>query len=170
MHKLHFCQPSLLRAGNGSGLYVAGHYSDFRQLCHQLKTGDSLAIREAASIISSEFVFPQDTILIPMPSHIGHSTDMLTLTECISHMTGIPFLDALQGNSRQSVYDAKKHGHILTGEELGFRLKADIPDGLRPLILDNVIATGLTAGAALDVIPDASVIALAIDIDKFVPR
>lgn len=170
MHKLHFCQSSLLRIGNGPGLYSVGSYSDFRELCHRLKSGDSLAIQEAASIISSELAFPEDSILVPMPSHLGYATDMISLAECISRMTGIPFLDAFQGNSRHSVYVAKKHGQILTAEELGFRLKADIPDGLRPLILDNVIATGLTAYAALDVIPEASVIALAIDKDKFVSR
>lgn len=170
MHRLHFNQSSVLRAGNGSGLFTLGSYSDYKTLCHSLKADDSLAIREAAALMASGLVLPQDSILIPMPSHLGYATNTLLLADAISELTGVPVMDALRGNCRCSVYDAKRHGHTVTAEELGFGLKMDVPAGLRPFILDNVVATGLTAGAAIGVLPEASVIALAVDMDKYVPR
>ena len=73
-------------------------------------------------------------------------------------------MDILHGDMRESIHNLKS----LTGEipkdiSLGFRLTREVPSGLRPLVVDNVIGTGFTMKAALDLIPGCIPCTLAVD-------
>ena len=99
-----------------------------------------------------------------MPSHLGYATDTLDLCKELSSMTGLPVMDILHGDMRESIHNLKSlTGKIPTDISLGFRLTRDVPSGLRPLVVDNVIGTGFTTKAALALIPECIPCTLAVD-------
>ena len=107
---------------------------------------------------------PSDGVLIPMPSHLGYATDTLDLCKELSSLTGLPVMDILYGDMRESVHNLKSvTGEIPTDISLGFHLTRDVPSGLRPLVVDNVIGTGFTMKAALTLIPKCIPCTLAVD-------
>lgn len=132
-----------------------------RAVAHGVKDGDPDQIKAAAHILLP--AFPESSVLIPMPSHDGNAESTLALVEAISAINGMTVLDVLKGRPRMSQYDAKYNGVTLNAEDLGLYLDGDIPEGLHPCIVDNVIATGLTARAAINCVPHATVFAIAYD-------
>ena len=99
-----------------------------------------------------------------MPSHLGYATDTLRLCNEISSLTGLPVMNALMGNERESLYYLKRNGEIVPDLSFfGFHLVRDIPAGLTPVIVDNVIATGQTMKAALAAVRKAIPCAIAVD-------
>ncbi len=66
------------------------------------------------------------------------------------HSNGnIPVANVLKGINRVSNYQAKKDGHPLSAEELGFHQVRTLPKEKVPYLLDNVVDTGTTAKAAV---------------------
>ena len=141
---------------------VAGYYQDLElnTLAKKIKDGDGLAIGLAAEKMSP--LVKKGDILVPVPSHNGRAEYTLTLSRQIAELTGAVVMDALAGEKRESSYLLKKKGIMSQAEDLGFRLIGEIPEG-HVLVVDNVIASGNTARAAVDIIPGATVLALADD-------
>lgn len=147
-----------------SRILTLGDWSLHGDLARRVKGGDPSVIREAAGMMASTLALPPDGVLIPVPSHLGRATDMLLLSQAISELTGLPVLDILCGPERTSVYHLKKAGMPLPDPSaLGLRLHGDLPCGVTPLLVDNVIGTGLTMKAALDLVPSGVPCTLAVD-------
>lgn len=123
------------------------HQGDSRKLCHLVKDGDEEAIRIMAERMCQ--LVPSDSILVPIPSRYGYATSTLRLADEIARLTGTPVADILKGNNRESNYLAKKQGHPLHVEDMGFHKTGDID--LTPCFVDNVCDTGVTMKAAFDV-------------------
>ena len=128
-----------------------GHYYDGinNWLCHKLKENDPQAIAYCARQLAK--MLPENAVIIPIPGHHGFAVQTLYLARAINEQSGgiIPVANVLKGNCRVSNYQAKKEGHLLSAEELGFRQVAPLPKGKVPYLLDNVVDTGTTAKAAI---------------------
>ena len=115
--------------------------------------------------------FLLSSVLFPMPSHLGFATDTLGICNEISSLTGIPVVNALRGKERESMYHLKQNGIVIPDPSFfGFHLVVDIPADLTPVIVDNVIATGLTMNAALGVVQSATPCLLAHDRMAIIPK
>lgn len=140
---------------------VVGEYytqdNILRSLCHGIKDGNADDIARAARLMA-KLVRPGDT-LVPIPSRTGVATTAKLLAEAISKITGAPVADILKGASRKSMYEMKKGGTIPGEEFLGLRLEGEPPENT--VFVDNVVATGTTARAALRLVPGSRLIALA---------
>jgi len=151
---------------NGVKYTSAGEYyadPELRELAHGIKNSDSKAINKAARIMSK--LIPNDAIIVPMPSRSGKSTTMLKLAEAIASVKGgsVEVIDAIQGLSRISQYDSKKSGRPLTVKDMGFKNTIEL-DSERPVVvIDNVVASGVTGLAAIKAIPNAEIVTLAHD-------
>lgn len=153
-----------LHARKGLEILALGDYSAYRDICHKVKTSYRPFLREAAGMMADLLTLPSDGVLIPMPSHLGYATDTLDLCKELSSLTGLPVMDILHGDMRESIHNLKSlTGEIPTDISLGFRLTREVPSGLRPLVVDNVIGTGFTMKAALALIPGCIPCTLAVD-------
>ena len=153
-----------LQARKGLEILALGDYSAYRDICHKVKTSYRPFLREAAGMMADLLTLPSDVVLIPMPSHLGYATDTLDLCKELSSLTGLPVMDILHGDMRESIHNLKSlTGEIPTDISLGFRLTRDVPSGLSPLVVDNVIGTGFTMKAALALIPECIPCTLAVD-------
>ena len=128
-----------------------GHYYDGinNWLCHKLKDNDPQAIEYCARQLAR--MLPENAVIVPVPGHYGYAVQTLYLARAISeHSNGnIPVANVLKGINRVSNYQAKKDGHPLSAEELGFHQVRTLPKGKVPYLLDNVVDTGTTAKAAV---------------------
>jgi hypothetical protein len=106
-----------------------------------------------------DLMLPDRCIVVPMPCHMGYASAML---EVANAMPGERFvMDALVSEPHESSYDAKRCGL----SPLSFGMKF-IPDALARapkedfdggvFVIDNVICTGVTAGAALRAVQDCA--------------
>lgn len=118
-----------------------------RETAHAMKNGEHWAIYKAAQEMA-KFI-PTNAVLIPIPSHTGSATYTLELAQRIARATNAEVLDALKCEPREMLYNLKKQGKRPTPRQMGFYLVHSIPEGKRVIILDNVVATGTTAAAAL---------------------
>lgn len=155
-----------LREGN---YFYCGEYYDasglYREISHGLKNGDDNAI-EIASRQMAKLV-PPDSILVPVPSHTGNAECTLKLANAIARITGSEVVDALKGKSRRSLYEMKKNGERIDSDYLGFHLDRKLPEGKNIVFVDNVIATGTTANAALATVETGSIISYSMDFTNF---
>lgn len=129
---------------------LAMYYGDdgkTRALCHAVKENNDTAIRMMAERLAKHTPH-RGVCLVPMPGHTGKSTQMLILCNYIHDITSIPVIDCLCGKSRQQQYLAKKNGHSLTEQDLGYRQVKSLPPLRTPIIIDAVADTGLNAKAA----------------------
>ena len=153
-----------LHARKGLEILALGDYSAYRDICHKVKTSYRPFLREAAGMMADLLTLPSDGVLIPMPSHLGYATDTLDLCKELSSLTGLPVMDILHGDMRESIHNLKSlTGEIPTDISLDFRFTRDVPSGLSPLVVDNVIGTGFTTKAALALIPECIPCTLAVD-------
>lgn len=117
------------------------------ETAHAMKNGEKWALWKAAAEMVQ--YIPTNAVLIPMPSHTGRATYTLELCRMIAKTTAAEVRDILRGNERETLYTLKKQGrHILPGK-LGFYTTEPTPTDKRILIIDNVVATGTTATAAV---------------------
>ena len=150
------------------GYVAVGEYygnEELRSLAHGIKDGDGTAIAKAAALMSPHL--PQGSAIIPMPSHEGWPAGTLAL--CIDlarNRPDITVLPLLHGQPRTSLYDAKRDGVSLPEDSLKMTVTGKVPTDREVFIIDNVIATGETARAAIDAIPSAKVLVLADDVTK----
>ena len=141
--------------------YATGNYrKDGRcETAHAMKEGANWAIYRAAAEMVK--YIPTKAVLIPMPSHTGRATYTLELCKRIARETAAEVCDYLKGTPRETLYNLKKQGRHLLPAKLGFYLSQPLPAGKRVIIIDNVVATGTTAAAAVRAIGGGVVFAYA---------
>ena len=136
---------------DGIPFIAHGHYYDGinNWLCHQLKDNDPQAIDYCARQLAK--MLPENAVIVPIPGHHGFADQTLSLARAISQHTSdaVPVANILKGKDRDSNYQAKKAGHPLNADQMGFRLVGILPKGKVPYLLDNVVDTGTTAKAAV---------------------
>lgn len=142
---------------------VVGEYRtpQIKALAKDIKKGNKDTIRMAAEAMTP--LVPKGAVLVPIPSHTGKAIETLSLAHEIATLTGGQVYNCLAGCARESSYELKHHGVVLTSDKMGFELVKERPDGNNVFLVDNVIASGNTALAALNLIPGATVLALASD-------
>lgn len=118
-----------------------------RETAHAMKNGEHWAIGKAAQAMAK--YIPTNSVLIPIPSHTGKATYTLELAKRIARATNAEVLDALKCEPREMLYNLKKQGKKPSPRQMGFYLVHSLPEGKHIVILDNVVATGTTAAAAL---------------------
>ena len=152
--------------GNGITPFMAvdGYRGKLQALCHDVKSEDPSVRFEALStaVDLMSLLVPENAVLVPAPSHLGHATNMLTLAQLLSQKTGAPVVDILKSNPRESQYFAKKtSGKPLSAEELGIYRVGSLPEGKLPVVIDNVVHSGNTAEACVKALGKGVVLSLA---------
>ena len=141
--------------------FATGNYrKDGRtETAHAMKEGANWAIIRAAREMVQ--YIPTKAVLVPMPSHTGRATYTKDLCRLIARDTAAEVCDYLRGKERETLYNLKKQGRHILPAKLGFYLSQPLPAGKRVIIIDNVVATGTTAAAAVRAIGGGVVFAYA---------
>ena len=141
-------------------LSTGRYYDGINQwIAHSIKEGDTDAIGYAARRMAA--IVPANAVLVPIPGHHGVADQTLRLVQALSSYTHLPFVDALRGRDRESQYEAKQRGYVLSGREMGFHQVRELPSGRIPCLIDNVIDTGTTAKAAAEALGNAMILSFA---------
>ena len=136
-------------------IYARCYYFDpsARSVAHGIKEGNGRAIAMAAHAMKSAIPADRPVILVPIPSRKGYATTTLLLAKELQRQTSsdrVRVMDALRGNARQSLYEAKKQGAGKFDRSwFGFHLTKDLPKDADLLFVDNVESTGATMKAAI---------------------
>ena len=135
-------------------------YPKVRQLAHGLKDGKQESIRQAAEMMAGnirEMAAGKYCVLVPVPNHYGRAVYTRALAEELSRRTGIPTWDILSCRPHMPLHYAKKNDLKPEGIYLKLSLCRQVPQMFTPIIIDNVLDTGYTAGAAIKAVghPDA---------------
>ena len=127
-------------------------YSKVRQLAHGLKDGKAESIRLAADMMVDNIrgmATGKYCVLVPVPNHHGKAVYTKALAEELSRRTGIPTWDILSCRPHMPLHYAKKNDLKPEGIYLKLSLYRQVPRMFTPIIIDNVLDTGYTAGAAI---------------------
>ena len=127
-------------------------YPKVRQLAHGLKDGKAESIRLAADMMVDNIrgmASGKYCVLIPIPNHHGKAVYTKALAEELSRRTGIPTWDILSCRPHMPLHYAKKNDLKPEGIYLKLSLYRQVPRMFTPIIIDNVLDTGYTAGAAI---------------------
>ncbi len=127
-------------------------YPKVRQLAHGLKDGDYASICKAADMMADgirEMAAGRNCVLVPIPNHRGRAVYTKTLANEISRRTGIPTWDILSCRPHMPLHYAKKNDLKPEGIYLKLNLYRQVPEQFTPIVIDNVLDTGYTAGAAI---------------------
>jgi len=143
-------------------IYCHDYYSEpgVRETAHLIKDGNPSAIQKAAKEMAA-LVSSKD-ILVPIPSRTGKATTTLLLTKAIARLSGARVANILLGKNRQALYDLKQTGKKVDDSFFGYNL-INSPKRGNIILIDNVYATGATANAAANDLPDAKVLVYAKD-------
>ena len=109
-----------------------------------------------------DLMLPEGSVVAPMPSHIGCAVQMLSVAnELHRRRPDVVVCDLLRCDPHSGSYAQKKYR--ITPSHIRMFITPEFHEysGLRMFILDNVICTGVTASAALEVLPNSTVVALA---------
>lgn len=139
-----------------TGNYRADHRNE---TAHAMKNGERWAIFKAAAAMVQ--YIPTNAVLVPMPSHTGRATYTLELCRMLAKETAAEVRDILRGSERETLYTLKKQGRHIMPKKLGFYVTEPAPTDRRILIIDNVVATGTTAAAAVQAVGRGIVFAYA---------
>lgn len=143
-------------------LWWFGRYEGWlRWLCKGVQMGDRECIIKSAKLF--DLMLPSECVIIPMPSHLGYAIHMADVCrELLKLNHNREWVDCLHSNVHESNYLQKKNGGTPQPISMGVRMCYEDIEGDRDkFILDNVIASGVTASAALEAIPEAMVCAIA---------
>ena len=171
-------QPASATSGGPVFNYMAiGPYDgSYRDLAKKVKTLDAEAMLLAAAALRN--ALPDNAVLVPLPSHTGEPTFTKVLCSVIASKSRCPLCDCLRGTPRESLCDLKNREYLSgaakgtfmpSPDSLGFYLCGPLPQGKRPVLIDNVVASGTTAKAALRLFGEDAVL-LAIAVDEGYPK
>lgn len=127
-------------------------YPKVRQLAHGLKDGDYASICKAAEMMADgirEMAAGRNCVLVPIPNHNGRAVYTKTLANEITRRTGILTWDILSCRPHMPLHYAKKNDLKPEGIYLKLNLYRQVPEQFTPIVIDNVLDTGYTAGAAI---------------------
>ena len=127
-------------------------YPKVRQLAHGLKDGDYASICKAADMMADgirEMAAGRNCVLVPIPNHRGRAVYTKTLANEITRRTGILTWDILSCRPHMPLHYAKKNDLKPEGIYLKLNLYRQVPEQFTPIVIDNVLDTGYTAGAAI---------------------
>lgn len=136
-----------------------GRYEGYlRTIARGVRDNNPKCIECAAKLF--DLMLPEGARVIPMPGHHGSARQMLSVVRKLVEKRGdITAYDILKCDPHESNYSQKE---CTTPAPIKMRLSMPINfDGVGVFVLDNVVCTGVTASAALEVLPDATVVALA---------
>ena len=141
-----------------------GRYEGYlRTIARGVRDNNPKCIECAAKLF--DLMLPEGAKVVPMPSHFGTSVQMLSVARQLKRRRkDIRVLDFLRCEPHEANYSQKKYTtpapikmffdeEELCGECVNY--------GADMFVIDNVVCTGVTASAALEVLPDATVLALA---------
>lgn len=142
-------------------LWWFGRYEGWlRWLCKGVQMGDGECIKKSAKLF--DLMLPDECVVIPMPGHLGYATSMANVCgELFNLNHNRKWGECLWCDSHEPNYTQKKNG---TPAPIRMGVTAfydEIVTNKRKFIIDNVIASGVTASAALEAIPEAIVCAIA---------
>ena len=139
------------------------YYDDgVSEIAHGLSKGDIDAIKIAGDFLAKQVT--SSDILVPMPSRYGFANTTLMLANYISEISGAKVVNCLIGLDRESVYTTKKQGRSEKQVNLGLDFTCETPKHSTLFILDNVIGTGYTMGAAQRLLPNSKPLVYAVDV------
>ena len=136
-----------------------GRYEGYlRTIARGVRDNNPKCIECAAKLF--DLMLPEGAIVVPMPSHYGTAIQMMSVARQLKkRRKDIRVWDCLECEPHEANYSQKEYA---TPAPIKMRLSTAINfDGAGLFVLDNVICTGVTASAALEVLPDATVVALA---------
>lgn len=138
-----------------------GRYEGYlRTIARGVRDNNPKCIECAAKLF--DLMLPQGAVVAPMPSHFGSAAQMLSVAnELHMRRPDIIVCDLLRCDHHPANYMQKKDG--FTPDPIRMFIAPEFVEcsGRCMFILDNVVCTGVTASAALKVLPDATVVALA---------
>lgn len=122
-------------------------------LCQGIRNGDEQCIKQSAKFFDA--MLPPNSVIVPMPGHMGKATTMLRVAkEIVKLRPDIEMFDVLKCFPHESNYSQKKNYGIIPKPitMVCDDFKWILPDGEpRPtFIIDNVVVTGVTAQAAIN--------------------
>ena len=144
---------------NNNHITWFGRYEGYlRTIARGVRDNNPKCIECAAKLF--DLMLPNGARVIPMPGHHGSACQMLSVVRKLVERRGdITAYDILKCDPHEANYSQKEY---TTPKPIKMRLSTAINfDGAGVFVLDNVICTGVTASAALEVLPDATVVALA---------
>ena len=144
-----------------------GRYEGFlRALCQGIKDHDLDSCRMAAKFYDE--MIPFNSVVVPMPSHSGKAEQMLSVCVYLQmRRPDIEVVDMLCCKPHTSSREEKINGFMpqpITMMMNDKRPKHNVNSHI--FIIDNVVASGVTANAALKAMPEATVITLCYDFHR----
>lgn len=136
-----------------------GRYEGYlRTIARGVRDNNPRCIECAAKLF--DLMLPEGATVIPMPGHHGSAYQMLSVVrKLVERRNDITAYDILKCDPHEANYRQKKY---TTPRPIRMHLSTAINfDGVGVFVIDNVICTGVTASAALEVLPNATVVALA---------
>ena len=141
-----------------------GRYEGYlRTIARGVRDNNPKCIECAAKFF--DLMLPEGAKIVPMPGHFGTPVQMLSVARQLKkRRNDILVVDFLRCDPHESNYSQKKRTTpapikmFFDEEELCGEC---VNRGAGMFVIDNVICTGVTASAALEVLPDATVVALA---------
>lgn len=150
---------------DGRIITVGRHEGLLRAMARAVAWGDVTAMKMAGQLLAS--FLPDECVLVPMPSHIGYATTMLDLARWTRHFigtrsaskNGCDIVNCLECDPHESSHIVKLERGV--PPVVRMYLHKSPPKFNKPVfIIDNTVATGATASAALAVLPNAKVLAI----------
>ena len=145
---------------NKQAMIWFGRYEGWlKWLARGVRDYDYAYIEKAAKLFDMMLV--DECVVIPMPSHTGEARQMLSVANLLPGRRTV--VDVLRCSPHESNYTQKKNGFAPSNIDMW--CKSTLRFRCPVYIIDNVICTGVTAGAALRAVKkagtDAMVVAIA---------
>lgn len=141
-----------------------GRYEGYlRMIARGVRDNNPRCIECAAKLF--DLMLPEGARVVPMPGHNGSACQMLSVVrKLVERRNDITAYDILKCDPHEANYSQKEYTtpapiHMHISSKMVECGGYDFGQGI--FILDNVVCTGVTASAALEVLPYATVVALA---------
>jgi len=140
------------------------YYDDgVSEVAHGISEGNLDAIKIAGDFLAKQVT--SNDILVPMPSRYGFANTTMILANYISEISGAKIVNCLVGSERESIYTTKKQDRSEKQVDLGLDFICETPKHSTLFIVDNVIGTGYTMGAAQRLLPNSEPLVYAVDVE-----